>query len=56
MIKVYKTVYTHKWSFHWIPSIQLYSESHSLTPQSMNGLYFSIQFAKWEFVIGFYNK
>jgi hypothetical protein len=58
-LRLYRSTRKHQWAFHWIPSIQLYSESQTPFTRFMGkfgGLYLSFQFLKWEFIFGVYKN
>jgi hypothetical protein len=61
-MKFYYSTFTHRWLFHFIPTINLYLESHSpndhkrFWQDGMSGLYLSFQWGKWLLTIGFYKK
>ena len=61
-MKFYFSKIVQKWSFHIIPSIHLYTESHSpyghgrFWKDGISGLYFSFQWGKWLLTLGLYKK
>jgi len=61
-MKLYYSLFIHKWTFYLIPSLNLYVESnsplehHRLIKDGISGVYFSIQWGKWLITIGVYKK
>jgi hypothetical protein len=61
-MKLYYSLFIHKWTFHLIPSLHLYIETNSplshdrVVKDGVSGVYFSIQWGKWLITIGVYKK
>lgn len=62
IMKLHYSSYVHQWSFHIIPTLHIYFESHSplehrrLTKDGMSGIYVSFQWGKWLHTIGLHKK
>ena len=61
-MKFYHSFFKQKWTFHIIPSIHLYFDSHSpfehkrFWQDGISGLYLSFQWGKWLFTIGLHKE
>jgi hypothetical protein len=61
-MKFHFDIFKHEWMFHILPSIHLYSESHSpyshgrFWKDGISGLYLSFQWGKWLLTLGLSKK
>ena len=57
-MKLHFNTLTHQWSFHLLPTIDIYLETHS--PKSFAngfvGLYLSLTWFKWSVITGIYRS
>jgi hypothetical protein len=61
-MKLHYSSFTNKWTFHIIPTIHLFFDSHSpfehkrFLKDGLAGLYLSFQWGKWLFTIGLHKE